>query len=122
MRHLSGSQAISALRRGRQIDQLLGREQLPDGRWSVSWITIAPTSDGFRLTRHEVEDVGPQMATYDVAEFPAVDPEEEAGEGRTLQLVADPEEAIAVAARHGASSGSWVNFGVVGDEYRDLVE
>lgn len=71
---------------------------------------------------HQVEDVGPEMGTYDLTAFPAIDPEEEGGEGRTLQLVSDAEEAIGAASQHGASPGSWVNFGVLADEYGDLID
>jgi len=119
MRHLSRPQAESALRRGRQVDQLLGLELLPCNRWSVRWLTISPARAGFRLIQHHVEDVAPTAGTFDLYEFPPIDPEEDHGEGIEIGVESGPVEAIDLAVDHGADPERWVNFGVLADEYRD---
>ena len=60
----------------------------------------------------------------DLANLPPLDPstEEFVGEGLELGLVASETEAIALAERlTGAVADRWVNFGVAGEDYADLV-
>ena len=64
MRHLTRTQASFTLRRGRQVDQFLGREQLPDDNWAIRWLSISPTDYDFVTRRHHVEDIN----SSDVAE------------------------------------------------------
>ena len=118
MRHLTESQASSALRRGRQIDQLLGREQLPDERWAIRWLTISPTGSRFVISRHHVEDIG-GVEFADVAEFPPINPDEYVGEGAEVASAPNADEALALAIELGAAPDRWVNFGVLRGEYLD---
>jgi hypothetical protein len=60
----------------------------------------------------------------DLANLPPLDPstEEFVGEGRELGVVMSQTEAIALAERlTGAVADRWVNFGVAGEDYGDLV-
>jgi hypothetical protein len=119
VRHRHIRQAAGALRRGRQIEQLLGRDRLDDVRWAVRWLTISPSSSGYRVLRHEVEDVGAEWGTADVSEFPPLDEEEHVGEGVELGSCSEPEAAMDLARAHAATDEKWVNAGVIGDEYLD---
>ena len=118
MRHLTERQASSALRRGRQIDQFLGREQLPDRRWTLRWLTVFSTNREFVLSQHHVEDVGDgQMA--DIGTFPPIDPDEYLGEGTDIATAESADKILAMALEHGATPDRWVNAGVLADEYLD---
>ena len=117
-RHLTSAEAIAALRRGAQIEQLLplgDNSPIPE---VVRWLTAARVGRSLELRLHEVEDVGTDDF-LDVSEFPPLDRDEDLGEGRVLEEADDPDELLAASERHGASDDRWVNFGVVQDEYAD---
>lgn len=119
MRHLTPATAISALGRGREIEQFLGGAS--DGEVSsITFVTISPRGDTFRVSVHEVLDVGTEDF-IDVTEFPPpIDEGEYVGEGRLLGTGASPADAIALAGSIvAARPDRWVNQGVVGDEYAD---
>lgn len=118
MRHLTESQASSTLKRGRQIDQFLGREQLPDERWAIRWITISRMGSRFVIRRHHVEDIG-GAGFADVAEFPPIDVDEYSGEGVEVASVSNADGALALTIGLGAAPDRWVNYGVLSDEYLD---
>ena len=118
VRHLTDGQATQALRRGRAVEQFVEFEELPDGRLAVRWLTISPVAGGFKVLVHRVEDVGGD-APWDPTEYPPLDDEEYTGEGRRLAVLQDAESALALATGHGARANSWVNSGLVGEEYID---
>jgi hypothetical protein len=117
MRHLPAF-AITALSRCRQIEQFLGGTS--DGAVSsITFVTISPRGDAFRVSVHEVMDVGSEDF-LDVSEFPPIAEGEYVGEGRLLGTAASPTDAIALAESIvAARPDRWVNHGVVGDEYAD---
>jgi len=117
VRHLTLDQAAAALRRGKPVEQLL-ECGLHDGERTVSWLAVTPSCGEFTVTAHHVYDDG-RPDFRDVAEFAPVDEWEGVGEGVEVARRADPAAALEAAARHGAASDRWVNFGVVGDEYAD---
>ena len=114
MRHLTNSQAHSALRRGKQIEQYLGRS---DG--TIRWLTLAQRDGSFRLSLHQVEEPT-DLHTYDLSELQPLDRTEYVGEGRMVCEATTWEEAAEQAAvlLH-ATSDRWVNQGMVGNEYAD---
>lgn len=117
-RHLTVQEGVAALRRGRQIEQWLGADQLEDGPTAIGWLTASRRGTSFALVRHRVRDVWtPDF--FDVTVFPAVDEQEEFGEGVVLADASDPEQLLEQAVAHGADPERWVNQGVVQDEYRD---
>jgi hypothetical protein len=118
MRHLTPASAVSALGRGREIEQFLGGSV--DGEVSsITSITISPRGDAFGVSVHEVLDVGSEDF-LDVSEFPPIDEGEYVGEGRSLGTAASPADAIALAESIvAARPDRWVNQGMVGDEYAD---
>jgi hypothetical protein len=114
---LSEDQARATLDQRRPIEQLLpvageGDEAV------IEWQLLSPRTSGMVLVRHRVEDVG-TADFLDVYEFPAVDPDEEHGEGRVLATFDGSSEALARSSEHGARPDRWVNGGVIEDEYAD---
>jgi hypothetical protein len=117
-RHLSGPEAVAALRRGRQIEQWLGADQLADGAWALSWLTAYQAGATFKLALHRVHDAGTEDL-FDVSAFPPLDDEKELGEGTDVDEDPDPGRLLDRAASQGARYDGWVNQGIVQDEYRD---
>lgn len=118
-RHLTEPNAVSALRRGKEVEQLLGFGSV-EGRRTIRWLTLGPSEGRFRLRVHHVFDVGDGEELWDASELPSVDAAEDHGEGRSLATTDTPEEALALASSdHGADPGRWVNFAVITDEVND---
>jgi hypothetical protein len=117
MRYLTTAFAMGALRRGRQIEQFLGPCEA-DGRAGVRWIEIVPAGGAYEVVLHEMLDLD-EIA--DVYEFPDLVVHDEEYFGEILGMADDEADAMALAARHGAEDGRWVNQGVVGVEYHDMV-
>ncbi|MEO3819283.1 hypothetical protein [Plantactinospora sp. B24E8] len=122
MRYLTRSFALGALWQGRAIGQFLGETQIA-GTAAIRWVSVDPWGDRYRVSVHTAED--PDDENFgDLDNLPPLDPPDEdyVGQGRELALVADASEAIHQAARlTGARSDRWVNHGVAGEEYADLV-
>lgn len=117
MRHLTREFALGALRRGKEIEQLVGVVEV-DGREGLRYVTLAGGRE-FVLRVHEVEDVGTDEF-FDLSEFPPLDPSEYVGEGRVLGRYATAEDALEASLALGSQPDQWVNQGVLGDEYADL--
>lgn len=114
-RYLTPVEAVAALRRGSQIEQLLDRRVLAEGGAAIRWLTAFQSGGRFELVVHDVEDIGTDDF-LDLSSFPPIDNEEDAGEGRSLATADEAEGVIDAAASHGACSERWVNFGVMQDE------
>lgn len=117
-RHITLAEAVSALRRGRPIEQYLGRFTATDERQGIRWLTAGPSGRAFVLNLHEVEDIGSEDS-LDISEFPPLDEDEYLGEGREIETADDPGELLGLASSAGASPTRWVNWGVAQDEYLD---
>jgi hypothetical protein len=77
MRHLTGQQALTALRRRAPIEQMLS-ENLDSA--SFSWLEARPSGQGFALRlRHTLDDGSESF--LDVYEFRSVDEDDYLGEG-----------------------------------------
>jgi hypothetical protein len=121
-RYLTRQFAVGALRRGSGIEQFLGGAEV-DGVAAVRWVAVSPMGGQYRISLHTVQDLDDDEFG-DLPEFPSLDPvdEEYVGEGRELGCSTDEEQAIALAERLvGAAADRWVNCGVAGEEYLDLV-
>lgn len=116
MRYLTPASALTALRRGRPIEQFRGAVRAGERR-GICWISLRPGREGIGIHLHEVEDVG--TATFwDLTEFPPLDPDDESR--GLLTVVTAPEEAIGVAERDlDADPAKWVRQGFACDEYGD---
>jgi hypothetical protein len=116
MRYLTPASAITALRRGRQIEQFRGAFQAGERR-GIRWISLRPVHEGIGIHLHEVEDVG-TGTFWDLTKFPPLDPGDETG--GLVTVVTAPEEAIEVAERDlDADPVKWVRQGFACDEYGD---
>lgn len=115
MRHLTLDQATAALRRGRQIDQLLGRHELEDGKVLLRWLSVSPAGRGYSASLHEVFET----ELHDATELTPANPEEYVGEGRHIESFDDERHALESLGDVGASVDQWVNFGMIQDEIND---
>lgn len=121
MRHLTRSFAEGALRRGRQIEQLLEAFE-QDGRRGLRWTSISPATrfHGFIVSLHTVEDIDYRLT---VDEYPSFYESDEEDFGQTIGETESAEEALDLAHRElAANPARWVNQGVLQDEYNDYVE
>src|SRR5688572_13723032 len=116
-RHLTWPEAVAALRRGKQVEQLLPAEP-HDEQPTVRWVSVYPADGAFVVGLHHVFDPC-DPCLMDVTEFAPVDEDEGGGEGVRLARASDPEGALRRAGTLGAAPERWVNAFVVSDEYRD---
>lgn len=122
MRYLTRAFAAGALRRRREIEQLLGAYE-EGGRRALAHVAVwADRSGGYVVRRFIVEDLA-EPFSLPVDEYPAFyESEDEQEGGRNVGVAASAEDAIDLACRElGAHSERWVNQGVLFDEYRDFV-
>lgn len=120
MRHLTQNFAIGALRRGRSVEQFLGRAG-GSGVLGIRWVEIVPASQGYKVVVHASRDVGGEHFC-DLVEFPALGDSDEEDFGEQIAFVAEPLEALeAAGVGAGAVADRWVNQGMAGDEYLDYV-
>lgn len=116
MRHLTFDQATAAVRRGRQVEQLLGRHRLADGRVLLRWLSVGPSGRGFGAVLHEVFEVD---WIEDSTELPPVNTDEYVGEGHTIDSFDSAEAAFEALGELGTRDDRWVNAGVIQDEIND---
>jgi hypothetical protein len=120
VRHLTEQFALSALRRGVQIEQFLGGADR-SGTRGIRWVEIVPKHGHYHVHVIEAEDVGSEQF-IDVVEFPPLDPDDEHEGRRQVALEDDPAAAMAIAAQlvH-ANRTRWVNCGMAEAEYLDYL-
>lgn len=110
-RHLTKDQIVSAINRGKSVEQLLQRPA-PD---QLAWIELRPVSGGVELWRYEVFDDGSEEF-LDLYSFAPVEEWPET----PLETYSDTTSACATAEdRFSADSERWVNQFMIQDEYRD---
>jgi hypothetical protein len=84
-RHLTQTQAVSALRRGRAIEQLL-EPQPRDGLETVRWLSVFGDGDAFIVNVHHVYDAcDPELV--DITEFAPVNDEESVARRKSHRFV-----------------------------------
>lgn len=110
-RHLTIDQIVSAIERGKSVEQLLPRPA-PD---QLAWIELRPVFGGVELWRYEVFDDGSEEF-LDVYSFSPIEERPET----PVETYSDTTSACAGAVdRYFADSGRWVNQFMIQDEYRD---
>jgi hypothetical protein len=122
VRYLSRAFAIGALQRGRQVEQFLGSIDAPAGIQVVRWSVVRRSRRGYEAWSYDVEDLDDDQF-LDLMEFPpwGSDSDDEPG-AVFLGCADDPQQALRLAEEGvGASPTRWVNEGVAGDDYADLV-
>ena len=123
MRHLTRSFAGGALRRGREVEQLVEAFE-QDGRRGLRWASISPATrwNGLIVRLHTVEDLD-DTDRLTVDEYPSFHETDEEDFGQTIGETESAEEAIDLADRElGADPARWLNQGVLQDEYNDYVK
>jgi hypothetical protein len=123
MRYLTRSFAVGALGRGRLIEQFLGTAD-EEGTAAIRWVTIDPCAGRYRVALHAAQDLDDEER-LDLDNLPPLGcsaDEEYAGAGMELALVDAESDAIALAEQlTGARADRWVNVGVAGEDYADLI-
>ena len=113
MRHISDSEIVSVLRRGRSVEQFLGYR---DGSATICWLELRPVGGSVEIWMLEVENVG--SSNYlDIYSFPPVGCSFDAP-----RAIVSLEQAAAFCMNAlGAKSGLWVNQGMAESEYADSI-
>jgi hypothetical protein len=113
-RHLAMPYLVTALNRGKEVEQLLSVTVGPGGK-VVRYIALWHSDDDYVVSLHNVYDASSEGIS-DVTEWPSVDESEAHGEG-VRRNFASLEEALAwVEAELGGSRARFVNQGVIQDE------
>ena len=111
MRHLPTSDIASVLRRGKSVEQFLGKEQ---AQRTLRWVELRPSNETVEVWVFVVEDVG-SSNHLDVYSFPEVGASFEEPVA-TVPLT----QAIEWCTQNlNASPTRWVNQGVVQSEYAE---
>ncbi|MEK0100579.1 hypothetical protein WDA79_19170 [Streptomyces sp. A475] len=119
MRYLAEPFLLSALKRGRAIEQFLGPSETLD-HTGVSYVEVRPAEGNYEIYLHAVLDTEPQ--TYDLDSLPPLIDTDEEDFGLLVATTSDPAAALDAAAdRTGAVRERWVNQSMAGDDYRDYV-
>jgi hypothetical protein len=117
MRHLDRTLVASVLKRGRSVENFVGRvpgTTVP----SIRYIELRPVQDSVEVWVHDRDDSGGLEFT-DLVEFAPLDPERD--EQPNAAFV-DIEAAIAYAeSTFGAARDRWTNVTVCHDDYADFV-
>jgi hypothetical protein len=122
-RYLARPFIVSALHRGKPVEQFLGAREV-DGERILRWIELSPASgDAVEIRVRDVYDEGDEsyLDLYDFTEVESDDDEEDDDDAPSA-TAASLDEAIALCRdRWGADPDRWVNEGVIQDEYADLL-
>ncbi|MFC9534924.1 hypothetical protein ACFT38_30965 [Streptomyces sp. NPDC056975] len=119
MRYLAEPIILSALKRGRAVEQFLGPTHGSDRR-GVSYVEVRPVQGTYEVYLHSVLDSEPQ--SYDLDSLPALFDSDEEDFGLLVATTIDPAAALDAATdRTGAVLERWVNQSMAGDEYSDYV-
>ena len=110
MRHLSPSDIAATLRRGRSVEQFLGRGLVAG---TIAWLELRPTGQTVSLYRFEVPDIG-SSDHLDLYEFG----EDDSG---VLCITETLDKVLSHAHSVGANPARWANQQVIQDEYGDFI-
>jgi hypothetical protein len=103
----------STLRRGKAIEQFLGRADSHD---TIRWLELRPKSDAIEIWEFVAPDAGDQ-GHLDIYSFIGAD------DGKLIATLSAPSEALEYAQKHlGARVERWVNQFVSQEEYRAFIE
>lgn len=116
MRYLSTIDIPAALRRGRSVEQFLGRS--PEDSDCIRHVELRPAEGKVEVWVYDVEDLGSQERS-DLYAFPYMEPE---GPQAPVATFDDAMGAVSYASASLAADPSrWVNRGVVESEYGDYL-
>ena len=116
MRHLQAIDIRATLRRGKSVEQFLGRS--PADRDCIRHVELRPVKGRVEVWVYDVEDIGSEECP-DVYDFPYLEP---GGPACPVARFDEPGNALAYASTSLAADPSrWVNVGVAASEYLDYV-
>ena len=117
MRHLPAGEVSATLRRGKPVEQFLGRSPIHPAY--IRYVEMRPVSSTIEVWLSDVEDIG-TSEHLDLYGFPQLDPNLAEEPDATFQ---DPRAAIAYAASSlQTDNARWVNQFVAQDEYLDYIQ
>jgi hypothetical protein len=116
VRYLAAIDIPAAFRRGKSVEQFLGRSG--EGSACIRHVELRPCEGAIQIWVHDVEDIGSEDY-LDVYDFPSREPD---GPEAPVATVVDPQGALVYAcASLAADPGRWVNEGVAQSEYLDYI-
>ena len=116
MRHLLAIDIPATLRRGKSVEQFLGRSPADAGH--IRHIELCQSDGLIEIWVYDVEDIGSEEC-LDLYDFPYFEPD---GPDAPVAMFPDPQAAISYAtASLAADSARWVNCGVAQSEYLDYI-
>jgi len=116
MRHLQSIDIPATFRRGRPVEQFLGRS--PTAPNFIRHIELRPARDAVEVWVFDVEDIGSE-GRPDLYDLPYLEPDGPHGPVATFH---DPQAAVLYAqAALGADPARWVNLGVAASDYVDFM-
>jgi hypothetical protein len=120
VRHLTEREAIDALRRGRSVEQFLGRAG-GTGTAGIRYVVITSAREAYEVRQYLAQDIGGEDF-LDIGEFPPLDGFEDEDFYQPVAVASEPRAALIIAqAITGAAGGRWVNLHLSDEEYGDYV-
>nr|CAP48879.1 putative integron gene cassette protein [uncultured bacterium] len=116
MRNILAIDIPAILRRGKSVEQFIGRS--PDFAGHIRIIELRPSQESIEVWVYDFEDIGTENF-LDLYEFPFADQDRADNPAATFS---NPESALSFAAESfAADSARWVNSGVSESEYLDYI-
>lgn len=116
MRHLPATDIPAILRRGKSVEQFVGRS--PANPDYIRHIELRPSNDSIQLWVYDVEDIGGEE-WLDLYDFPYLEPD---GPEAPVAIFQDAQAAVAYAASTFlAAPDRWTNQLIAQDEYLDYI-
>ena len=116
MRHLLAIDIPAAFRRGKSVEQFLGRSPADAGY--IRHVELRPSNDSVEVWVYDVEDIGSEEC-IDLYDFPYLEPD---GPDDPVATFSGPQAAVEYArASLATDDARWVNVGVAESEYLDYI-
>lgn len=116
MRHLLAIDIPASLRRGKSVEQFLGRS--PADADCIRYVELRPSNGLIEIWVYDVEDIGGEEY-FDLYDFPNLEPD---GPDSPVATFKEPQAAVVYAsASLTADLTRWVNLGVAQSEYLDYI-
>ena len=116
MRHLLANDIPAAFRRGKSVEQFLGRSPADAGY--IRHVELRPSNESIEVWVYDVEDIGSEEY-LDLYDFPYLEPD---GPDGPVATFPGPQTAVKYASTSLATDHArWVNPGVAQSEYLDYI-
>jgi len=116
MRHLLAIDIPATFRRGKSVEQFLGRS--PVDASYIRHVELRPSNGSIEIWLYDVEDIGSEEC-LDLYNFPYLEPD---GPDGPVATFSDPQAAVVYASTSLATDPArWGNLGVAQSEYLDYL-